>query len=259
MVISCEYCGATVSLGGTGWKQIGRHSMLAPKVTSPEPALAVIHQYLDTGFLHRKTFEESTLTEQKLAFVPFWVVPVSATTNYVYTDVAVAAGGTVASIAAAEVLGSALGGNRGRGGFFPIPVVMGSPVNASRSDTIVGMYEYPVVAVKGMAAYQPKNYEFGLTERSLFDKKAIPAGATVLNGDLGEDAAQHSARSYVTQLQAEEAHKRHRMVSQLNCQCEVSEAELLHVPIWSFSFDRKGQKSMILVDAHGGRIIQTVG
>ncbi|MCI4331946.1 MAG: zinc ribbon domain-containing protein [Thermoplasmata archaeon] len=257
MVISCDYCGASVTLGGAGWKQISKHSMLAPKVTSADQALAIVHPYLDVGFMHRNAFEESKIVEQKLSFVPFWVVPVSATTNYVYTDVAVAAGGTAASVGAAVLLGSALGGRRG--GFTPIPIFMGSPVNSSRQDTIVGTYDYPVVAVMGMSAYQPKNYEFGLTERSFFDKKMVPAGAPILNGDLGEEAAQHSARSFVTQLQAEEAHKRHRMVSQLSCQCEVSEAELLHVPIWYFLLDRKGAKAMILVDAHGGRVIQTVG
>jgi len=257
MVINCEYCGASVTLAGTGWKQVSKHTMLLPKITTPEAALAVVQPYLDTGFMHRKAFEESKIAEQKLSFVPFWVVPVSATTNYVYTDVAVAAGGTAASVGAAVLLGSALGGRRG--GFMPIPIVLGSPVNSSRSDTIVGMYEFPVVAVTGMSAYQPKNYEFGLSERTLFNKQLVPPGAPLLNGDLGEDAAQHAARSFVTQLQADEAHKRHRMVSQLSCQCEVSDAELLHVPIWYFMLDRKGEKSMILVDAHGGRVIQTVG
>ncbi|MFI5415574.1 MAG: zinc ribbon domain-containing protein [Candidatus Lutacidiplasmatales archaeon] len=258
MVVSCDYCGATVTLGGAGWKEIGKHSMLAPKITSAEPALAIVHAYLDQGFLHRKAFEESKIVEQKLSFVPFWVVPVSATTNYTYTDVAVGVGSTVGSIAAAEVLGAALGGGR-RGGFIPIPVMMGSPVNATRQDSITGQYDFPVVAVKGMTAYQPKDYQFALGERTFFDKKQIPAGAPVLNGDLGEDAAQHAARAFVSQLQSEAAHKRHYMVSGLTSNVQVSEGELLHVPIWYFLLDRKGEKAMILIDSHSGRVMQTVG
>jgi hypothetical protein len=257
MVVACDYCGATVTLGGAGWKEVGKHSMLTPKITSAGPALALVHDYLDQGFLHRKAFEESKIVEQKLSFVPFWVVPVAATTNFTYTDVAVGVGSTVGSIAAAELLGAALGGGQ-RGGFIPIPVMMGSPVNSTRQDAIAGQYEFPVVAVKGMTAYQPKDYQFALSERTFFDKKQIPDGAPVLNGDLGEDAAQHAARAYVTQLQSEAAHKRHRMVSGLSCHVQASEAELLHVPIWYFLLDRKGEKAMILIDSHSGRVLQTV-
>jgi hypothetical protein len=256
MVISCDYCGTSVTLGGNGWKEISKHTLLVPKITTAEQALAIVRAWMDTGFLHHKTYEESKIVEQKLSFIPFLVLPVSATTNYVYTDVGVSVGSTVGSIAAAELLGSALGGRRG-GGFIPVPMG-GSPVNASRQDTIVGQYEYPVVAVKGMTAYQPKNYEFDLQDRTFFDKKAIPAGAPVLNGDLGEDAAQHAARSYVTQLQGELAHKKHYMVSQLNCQVQVTEGELLHVPIWYFLFDHKGTKSAVMVDGHAGKVMQTV-
>ncbi|MCI4325620.1 MAG: zinc ribbon domain-containing protein [Thermoplasmata archaeon] len=258
MVISCDYCGATVTLGGAGWKEVGKHSMLSPKITTAGPALALVQAYLDQGFMHRKAFEESRIVEQKLSFVPFWVVPVAATTNYTYTDVAVGVGSTVGSIAAAELLGSVLGGGR-QGGFVPIPVMIGSPVNATRQDAIAGQYDFPVVAVKGMTAYQPKDYQFALSERTFFDKKQIPEGAPVLNGDLGEDAAQHAARAYVMQLQTEAAHKRHHMVSGLTSNIQVSEAELVHVPIWYFLLDRKGEKVMILIDSHSGRVMQTVG
>jgi hypothetical protein len=256
MVVTCDYCGASVSLGGAGWKEISKHSLLVPKVTSAEEALKVVHDYLDTGFLHRSAFEESKIVEQKLTFVPFWIVPTAATTNYQYTDVAVGVGSTVGSIAAAEVLGAALGG--GRRGVFVAPIMMGSPVNATRQDSIAGQYDFPVVAVKGMTAYQPHNYQFALTERQLFDKKLIPSGAPVLNGDLGEDAAQHAARAFVMQLQTEEARKRHRMVSHLTADVQVSEAELLHVPIWYFRLTRKDQSTMVLIDSHSARVMQTV-
>ena len=256
MVITCDYCGSSVTLGGAGWKQINKHTLLTAKVTDRDSALRAVHDFLDTGFMHRKSFEESKIVEERLSFVPFWIVPVSATTNYVYQDMAVGIGGTAASIAGAELLGSALGGRRG-GGFYPVPVMMGPPVNPSRSDTIVGTFDFPVVAVKGMTAYQPKNYKFGLEDRTLYDKKAIPDGAIVLNGDLGEDAAQHSARSFVTQLQSDAAHKKHYTVSRIETVAEVSEAELMHVPIFNFQLERKGVRTIVLVDAHAGRVIPT--
>lgn len=258
MVITCTYCGGSVTLGGAGWKEISKHSMLAPRITDRAQALKVVHDALDTGLFHRHDFEESSITEEKLSFVPFWIIPTSATTTYQYQDIAVGIGSTVGSIAAAELLGSALGGGRGGGGMMMMPIMMGPAVNPTRSDTLTGSYEYPVVAVKGLAAYQPREYEFALSERGFFDRKSLPDGALVLNGDLGEDAAQHSARSYVLQLQSDAVHKRHHMVSKIQSTADIADGELLHVPIWYFQLTRKGQKSMILIDAHAGRVIRTV-
>lgn len=258
MVVSCDYCGSSVTLGGQGWKQINKHTLLTAKVTNREEALVPVHAYVETGFFHRNDFENSKIVDEKLSFVPFWVVPVSATTNYQYQDVAVSVGTTVATVAAAEILGSALGGGRRRGGgFFPVPIVTGPTVNPTRADSFSKSYNFPVVAVKGMAAYQPKDYAFQLDDRMLFDKKSIPPGAVVLNGDLGEDAASHAAQSFVTALQAEEARKRHHMVSNLQTSVQVSEAELLHVPVYSFTLERKGARQVLLVDAHAGRVMPT--
>ncbi|MGI0129049.1 MAG: zinc ribbon domain-containing protein, partial [Thermoplasmata archaeon] len=196
MVITCDYCGASVTLGGDGWKEINKHTMLSLKVTNHDGAMKAVQEYLDQGFFHRKDFEESTIAEEHLSYVPFWVMPVSATTTYQYQAAGTAIGATAGTIAASALLGSMLGGGRG-GGFMMMPILAGPVVNPTRSETISGQYEYPVVAVKAMTAYQPRDYSFGLTDRTFFDKKSIPDGTPVLNGDLGEDAAEHSAHAYV--------------------------------------------------------------
>jgi hypothetical protein len=226
-------------------------------VLTAQAADDAIRVFIDQGFMHRHDYEESRIVEQRLSFVPFWVLPVSASTTFKYQDLAVGVGGTVATIAGAELLGSMLGGGRG-GGYTPVPIFMGSPVNSTRTQTISATYEYPVIAVKGMSAYQPKDYKFALEARTFFDKKAIPAGAQVLNGDLGEDAAHHAAEAYVMQLQGEAAHRKHSMVSDLKTEVQVTDGELLHVPIWYTLLDRKGEKHGVLIDAQANRVIQTV-
>jgi hypothetical protein len=256
MVITCEYCGGSVTLGGAGWKEIQKHTMLSLKVKDQAAALAVVRGALDQGLFHHHDFEESKVDEAKLSYVPFWVIPTSASTTYQYQAAAASIGGTIGTIAAAEMLGGVLGG--GRRGVMVMPIMAGPVVNPNRSETISGQYEYPVVAVKSMTAYQPKDYQFGLGDRSLFDKKSIPDGTPVLNGDLGEDAAHGTAKAYVEQLQSEAAHKKHSMVSKLETKVDISDGELLHVPIWYFSLEHKGKKSMILVDGNAGRVIRTV-
>jgi hypothetical protein len=131
-------------------------------------------------------------------------------------------------------------------------------VNSNRSETISGQYEYPVIAVKALREYQPKEYQFSLTERALFDKKGIPSTSPILNGDLDEDSAKNAARAYVQQLQSEVAHKKHSVISNINTQVTVSDGELLHVPIWQFAIERKAQRKTFIVDAHAGRVIRTV-
>ena len=255
MVISCEYCGSSVTLGGAGWKEISKHSMLALKVADQAAALNAVRGFVDAGFMHRHEFEDSKVAEAKLSYVPFWVIPASASTTYQYQAVATSIGATVGTIAAGAVLGSMLSGNRGN---TVIPIMGGPVINSNREETISGQFEYPVVAVKSMTAYQPKNYSFALAERTFFDRKGIPDGCVVLNGDLGEDAAQHAANAWVQQLQSEAAHKKHSVVSKLQTNVDVSEGELLHVPIWAFQLERKGQRVMVLVDGHAGRVMQTV-
>ncbi len=260
MVITCEYCGGSVTLGGAGWKEISKHTMLPLKILDRNAALKAVEVYVDQGFLHRNDFKESKVAEERLSYVPFWVMPASASTTYQYQAVGTAIGATAGTVAASAVLGSVLGGAIGgrRGGVAVIPIMGGPVVNPTRSETVSGQYEYPVVAVKAMTAYQPKDYQFGLGDRTFFDKKTIPDGTPILNGDLGEDAARHAAQAYVQQLQSEEVHKKHNMVSQLRTQVDISDGELLHVPIWYFRLDRKGQSTTVLIDGHAGRVIRTI-
>jgi hypothetical protein len=257
MVVTCEYCGGTVSLGGAGWKEIQKHTMLPLKVVDQNAALATVRSWVDQGFFHRHEFEESKVVDAKLAYVPFWVLPASASTTYTYQDAAASIGSTVGTLAAAELLGGALGG-RGRG-VSVIPIMTGPVVNPTRSETVSGHYEYPVVAVKSMTDYQPKDYQFQLTERALFDKKSVPSGTPVLNGDMGEDEAKSAAKGYVEQLQSDVVHKKHSMVQKLDTKVEIADGELLHAPVWNFTLEHKGKRTTVLIDAHAGRVIRTLG
>jgi predicted nucleic acid-binding Zn ribbon protein len=254
-VVSCEYCGASVTLGGDGWKQINKHTMLLLKVTDPNAALKVVHDHVDQGFFHRHEFEESKVVETKLSYVPFWILPATASTTYKYQDAAASIGGTVGTIAAASLIGGALGGRRG--GFAVVPILGGPVVNPTRSETISGQFQFPIVAVKSLNAYQPREYQFALDGRTLFDKKNVPENTPILNGDLDEGAAQVAAKAYVEQLQSDIVHKKHSMVSDIQSRVEVQEGELLHTPIWYFTLDRKGKQASIVVDANAGKVIHT--
>ncbi len=261
-VISCEYCGGSVALGGDGWKEVNKHTLLALKLSAPDQVLALVRQHVNVGFLRRKTFEESKVTGPTLEFIPFWLLPVSTVTNYEYqavaTGIAASIGTSIAASAAASALGNALGGDSNRRRTVVVPAVVGPVVNPTRQATMSNTYEFPIVAVKALANYQPRDYRFDLGERTLFDPKAIPAGAQVRNGDLPEEVAQSRAKAWVAQLEAEAARKAHRSVSKLDTKVDVASGELLHAPIWSVTLERKGEQRLVLIDGHAGRVIPTV-
>ncbi len=80
-----------------------------------------------------------------------------------------------------------------------------------------------------------------------------------MNGDISEEAAKYQARTFVDQLQSQKAHAQYHMIQQISSQEDVSDAELLHVPIWFVRYDHKGNKIVLVVDGNSGNIINSMG
>jgi hypothetical protein len=229
--------------------------MLVPQVIDQNQAIAVCQHSIDHGLFHRSDFEKATIIEVKCSVVPYWIVPASAVTHYVYQDAAVQAAQIGGSVAAGALLGAALSGG-GRRGFAVVPVMGAGGGGAKRAAELAGQYQFPVIAVKGLETYQPRDYQFDLTARLPFDKRKLPPGLTILNGDVSEDDAKFVAKNMVVQLQATRAHAQHRMVESINTEVNVSDGELLHAPVWYLNFKLKnGKNEMLTVDAHRNAVM----
>jgi hypothetical protein len=265
MLITCEYCGSSVSLGNEGWKSINKHTMLPLKV-SQDQAEKIIHDMMDRGLLHRHLQEGSTLEEMNLALVPYWLTPVSARTSLVATDMGAEAGQIATTAALAGILGGAMSGGRGGGGGLVTGVLLGSMMTGGggggqgsrRAYQMDNDYNFPIVALKALNEYQPKDYQFSLADRVLFDETKVK-GLHVLNGDVGEDLAKSQAKTMVDQLQSEKAHEAHHMIQQLSTESDVGDAELLHAPVWFARYDHKGKKIVLVMDGNSGGIINSIG
>lgn len=269
MLITCEYCGTTVTLANAGWKNIAKHTMLPIAIISKDGAIADLKAKMDRGLLRRHLEEESKLEEINLTYIPYWIVPVSARTHYTAVD----AGAEVGSIAAtALIIGLASGGmgGRGRGGFgmgLMGGAMMGGMMTGGygggnpnlRSYTLDNNYNYPVVAVKALSQYQPRDYSFDLSKRVTFETSKIPKGIKILNGDIGEDSAKYEAKTNVDQIQSAKAHAQHHMIRSIQSESDVSEPELLHVPAWFASFEHKKKKIVMIVDGSSGGVINSIG
>ena len=279
MVITCEYCGSGISLGSDGWSSIQNQTMLPVGFSDMDQMTARIHQLMDQGLMHRHLQEESTLVDMNLSLVPYWIVPVSARTSVVASDVVMEAA-NVATTAA--LFGVMMGGFRRA--FSPLPSLgigmklglgvgpvgrlgmmyggfgmMGGGGGPRKTAELDNNYDFPVVALKALGEYQPKNYSFNLADRAIFDLTKVPKGVPVLNGDIGMEDAKTQARTFVSQVQSERAHSQYHMIQQLNTEMDVGDAELLHAPIWFAKYNHKGKDIVLILDANTGAPINVMG
>ncbi len=265
MVITCEYCSSSVVLGSEGWKSVKKHTMLPLGFADKDKILTRMHDMMIVGLLRRHLQDSSTLEELKLTVVPYWVIPVSARTSIVASDLASQAGNVAATAAIAGLLGAAMGGGKGRGGFagpMAAGILLGNAKRQGTQQTAFqanNLYQFPVVAMKALAAYQPRDYAFDVDDRALFTAKGFPKGISIMNGDVGEEDAKYQAKALVDQLQSDRAHRQYHMIQQIRTELDLGEAELLHVPIWFARYDRKGKKIVLIVDGHNGELINSIG
>jgi len=120
-------------------------------------------------------------------------------------------------------------------------------------------YNFPIIALKALTQYQPRDYQFAIQGRTLFDISQYPKGIKVLNGDISEDAARYQAKTLVDQLQSQKAHAQYHMIQQITSEEDVSDTELLHVPIWFVRYDHSGNKIVLVVDGNSGNVINSLG
>ena len=128
-----------------------------------------------------------------------------------------------------------------------------------KSEQMDENYNFPVIALKTLTEYQPRDYQFALQERMLFDVTKVPKNVKVLNGDISEDVAKSQAKTLVDQLQSEKAHEKYHMIQQINTVSDVGDPELLHAPIWFARYDHKGNKIVLVIDANSGKLINSMG
>ena len=291
MVITCEYCGSAVTLGSQGWTDIQKQTMLLLKVASVDEVNKIITPMMDRGLLHRHLHEDSTQEEMSLTYVPYWIVSVSARTTIIAANETAQIAQTATTAALMGVIFGGMGGGFGggggrRGGFGggrrafegglgtgdllssflglkQIPIMafgMGMGRGGmKKTEQMDANYNFPVIALKALTDYQPRDYQFDLEGRTLFDISKLPKDVKILNGDISEDVAKSQARTLVDQLQSQKAHAKYHMIQSINTESDVGDVELLHVPVWFAKYDHKGNKIVLVIDANSGRVINSLG
>ncbi len=292
MVITCEYCGTAVTLGSQGWTNIQKQTMLPLKVATVDQLNSIIIPMMDKGLLHRHLHEDSKQEEMSLTYVPYWIVSVSARTSVVAANETAQIAQTASTAALMGVIFGGMGGGFGGGGgrrgggmggrrvfsgelstdnpfagLFGLKRIrimawgmgMGYGGGLKRSEQMDMNYNFPVIALKALTDYQPRDYQFNLAGRELFDISKLPKDVKILNGDISEEVAKSQAKTLVDQLQSQKAHEKYHMIQSIHTDSDVGDVELLHVPVWFSKFDHKGNKIVLVIDANSGTPINSFG
>jgi len=296
MVITCEYCGSAVTLGSQGWTDIQKQTMLLLKVATVDEVNKIITPMMDKGLLHRHLHEDSKQEEMSLTYVPYWIVSVSARTTIIAANETAQFAQTATTAALMGVIFGGLGGGFGggggrRGGFgggrrafeggfgtggllTGLLGLKGIQIMAfgmgmggmgmgrggmRKTEQMDANYNFPIIALKALTDYQPRDYQFNLEGRALFDISKLPKGVKILNGDISEDVAKSQAKTLVDQLQSQKAHAKYHMIQSINTESDVGDVELLHAPVWFAKYDHKGNKIVLVIDANSGSVINSLG
>jgi hypothetical protein len=227
-----------------------------------------------------------------LTYVPYWIVSVSARTTVTATNETGQVAQTASTAALMGVIFGGMGGGYGGGGgrrgggmggrrafegsfgtvgpfsgilgLKRIRIMMygmgyGGGGGMKKTEQMDENYNFPVIALKALTDYQPRDYQFNLEGRELFDISKLPKGVKILNGDISEDVAKSQAKTLVDQLQSQKAHAKYHMIQSINTESDIGDVELLHVPVWFAKYDHKGNKIVLVIDANSGRVINSFG
>lgn len=259
-IVVCEYCGAATTMGAAGAQVFQKHFMLDSRIGN-EQALDAGGKWLNKGVFRRKVAERSELGTVTLKYVPYWVVPTSVVADFTGTKgsgVGAAVHGTgtqrAAGIAkfALNVAAAAAAANQRNVGRA---VTVTQPQVVRVRDRIQMQYNIPIVAVRGYTKFQPDDgFQFHVQNKMPFDKRQT-GGVEVMSGDVSEAEAKQQAGALAHKFAEKEAKKRVDTLESFQAYPTAFDGELLHAPVWFMEYQHKGKAMYILIDGHGGSVM----
>ena len=217
ILATCNYCGFT-SVIETGRAFEFEHSLLLNTV-QPAQAFDVIRSWMSSSFIApRDLGKKSTLLEQGLVYLPFWVVSADAKTHY-------------------------------KGVFERI-----SPAIEKEGD-IANRYDWLVLA-RRQSDFPTRAYHLSLSGKIPFEATKIERGAKVLNSEMGSDEAVQQARGEIQNLHEYLAKDNVDRIADIKTELEVSGTLYLHAPVWFITYSYRNSRYQVFLDGASGEVIK---
>jgi len=217
IIATCRYCGFTQVIE-TGKAFVLEHSVILNEY-KPEQMDDLIRNWMRGGFLKPSDLARaSKILEKNLMYLPFWVIPVTATSTY-------------------------------KGVFERLtpPVV--------KEGKIEKKYDWLVLARKA-TDFPAREYEVPLEGKILYDFKKIEGFAKVLNSEMEKDEALEIARQEIESMHRFLAQQDVDKIIEMKTDFNFGDPVYLHAPIWFIVYEYKGNRYHILLDGATGTVVK---
>jgi hypothetical protein len=217
ILATCRYCGFT-SVIETGKAFEFEHSLIL-NMLQPPRVVDELHSWMSNSFIAPKDLvKKSSVVEQTLVYLPFWVVSGDATSHYK---------GILERI---------------------------SPATEQEGD-IADSYDWLVLARK-QTDFPTRAYHLSLNGKIPFEATKIESGAKTLNSELTADEAASEAKSEIENLHQQIAKDKVDRILEMKTELKVSESVYLHTSVWFVSYEYKKSRYQVLLDGSSGEVIK---
>ena len=217
IIATCEYCGFTCVIE-TGKAFTLEHSMILNEYT-PTQLESLVRDWMQSGFLKPGDLAKSSkILEKNLVYLPFWIVPVTATSEYK--------------------------------GIFErlVPPVV-------KTGKIEKKYDWLVLARKA-SEFPTREYDVPLEGKIPYDFRKIEQFAKVLNSEIDEQEAAEIAKQQVENNHQFLAKQEVDKIIEMKSDISIGDSAYLHAPIWFITYEYKGERFNIILDGATGAVIK---
>jgi hypothetical protein len=259
-VITCGYCGSSMTLAGDVTKLISKHTMLLNRITTDDAVLAT-KKWMDVGILRVNVAAESTITLVEMKYLPVWDIPV--TVNGSYTGMMGAgyhsAGAQMSdSFKEKDTKGffSGLGKMAGQVALNAL-ANQGKQRNVRQTpQTTNGVIDdqyHELILARRSTTMDLTKYPIPLTGKEIFNLSTIKStGGELLDGDMLEDEAKTKAEADAIERSRKALSHTLDSIQRFDVKTIIGEAELIHVPIWLVHYTHKGVERICGVEGVTG-------
>jgi DNA-directed RNA polymerase subunit RPC12/RpoP len=217
IVATCRYCGFTQVIE-TGQVFVFEHSLIVNEYKL-EQMDDLVRTWMRGGFMKPGDMARaSKIAEKSLLYLPFWVIPVTATSTF-------------------------------KGIFERLtpPVV--------KDGKIEKRYSWLVLARKA-TDFPTREYEIPLEGKIPYDFKRIESFAKVLNSEVEKDEAEEISRQQIESLHRFLAQQDVDKIVDMKTDFDLGDAVYLHAPVWFIGYEYRGERYRILLDGATGTVIK---
>jgi DNA-directed RNA polymerase subunit RPC12/RpoP len=217
LVATCRYCGYTSVVGANSPFQL-QHSLIVNNLNNTRITQDLL-DWMRSGFMKPGDLaKKSKLTMLELRYLPFWLVPMTATSAYE---------GLLERISP------------------PTP----------RKGTIQNEYDWLVLGRKA-AEFPTRDYRVPAEGKIPFDFTKIETQAKFLNSELDSSEAVLRAKNEVEENQRFLLKQEVDQVTQFTTNFNVENPTYLHAPLWFVQYEYKGKSYTAVIDGSSGSMIR---